>query len=1024
MIIFETSEVVFTTIIEKNKSIFVRFLFIFKLISKEHYMNLKFYFDTITRLQSYLALICVIIFVEFSATAQNITEVDAISLNGTWDIIFDDNNEGVHKKWILNENFNKHSNIQKITVPSCWEEIEENYEGVGIYRTEFDIPNTWKDRIIDLNFEASNYKTEIWINDQVVGFHEGGYTPFSFRVDKLIKLGAQNTLIVRVVSPIILTDKYIDGMGRQEVPMWRGAITGGIWQSVSISSKGKIGLKDVFIQPQIERNTASFAIELENTQIDYTDAELQIEVLSKNNEQVVSKKEKVQLAPGKKTMKWDLELKNAKLWSVDNPYLYTAKISLIKNGIISDSWSHRFGMREFSVINNQFTLNGKPLYLKGAFFEGLYPTKLAYPDTKEMAIKEITLAKEAGFNMIRPWRKPAPKMWLDLCDEMGVLTVGSLVVECMHRPISTPRLPFVVENELTKTILKNRNRTCIVQWELFNEINRPILAQMLNSMSVLARELDPTRMILDESGGWGEGANIYLPNEKKPTKFNDIHHYSGSQVNEKEFNGYLATARNNESLKKQGLQGNKGYGRNVVPEIMTYISELGYGSTPNLTSNNKDFAGKGNPIVAPTVYHKELDENTQKALQKVGFDKIYPKVEDFYLEQQKMHGIANKRMLEAARLNPVIAGYCVHALVGGDWVLGAGLLDLWRNPKTLVYDMTKEANQPQTTPIRILPRNVYAEKGTKIEVYGVSELPDEKVHVSIKIVTNRGKQIYKKQLSKNFSTGISELFDTELNTTKLKGTYKVLVTVKNNAGKTISNNYQTFDVFTVKQLKTPKATIAVIDPEGSLKKHLKNKQFNIVEFDKNLDTNIPVFIGKAKKKNKEFKSLVTDVKAYVKNGGYAVFLQVLGESIPGFDRELVEVSADKLPFGAQMQGKWATLGGWAPKSHIITKHPVFKDLPTKQIMHGAYENVHPITSMSKQEGTYIAGMIGYDHFPNNDIMVRHYNGTGDVWWAADVLETELGKGTMLLSTLQIIENLGKDPVADKLLWNMIEYASK
>ena len=129
-------------------------------------------------------------------------------------------------------------------------------------------------------------------------------------------------------------------------------------------------------------------------------------------------------------------------------------------------------------------------------------------------------------------------MWLDLCDEMGVLTVGSLVVECMHRPISTPRLPFVVENELRQTIMSNRNRTSIVQWELFNEINRPILAQMLNSMSVLARELDPTRMILDESGGWGEGANIYLPYEKTPTKFNDIHHYSGSQIDEKEFNGY------------------------------------------------------------------------------------------------------------------------------------------------------------------------------------------------------------------------------------------------------------------------------------------------------------------------------------------------------------------------------------------------------------------------------------------------------------------------------------------------------
>ena len=83
-------------------------------------------------------------------------------------------------------------------------------------------------------------------------------------------------------------------------------------------------------------------------------------------------------------------------------------------------------MREFTIRDKQWMLNGKPLHLKATFFEGLYPLKLAYPDSREMAIREIQLAKEAGFNMIRPWRKPPPPMWLDLADEMGVLTVGSL----------------------------------------------------------------------------------------------------------------------------------------------------------------------------------------------------------------------------------------------------------------------------------------------------------------------------------------------------------------------------------------------------------------------------------------------------------------------------------------------------------------------------------------------------------------------------------------------------------------------
>ena len=950
-------------------------------------------------------------------------EKNEISLNGTWDIIYDDANEGIEKKWFINENFEKQS-PKKIDVPSCWEEFNKDYEGAGIYRTKFKIPENWNGKIIQLNFEAVNYKSEVWINDQVVGFHEGGYTPFSFRVDELIKPGDENTLVVRVISPIILTDKYIDGLGRQEVPMWRGAITGGIWQNVSIEAKGTIGIKDVFIEPKIQSNTATFNIEIENTETQVANSIVTVQIKSKKGLIISDRSEKIKSYPGKNNLKWDLKILDASYWSTHDPYLYDAVVSIEKENELSDTWTAKFGMREFTIENDQFYLNGNPIYLKAAFFEGLYPVSLAYPDSKEMAIREIKLAKEAGFNMIRPWRKPAPKMWLDLCDEMGMLTVGSLVVECMKRPISTPRLPYVVENELRKTILANRNRTSIVQWELFNEINRPILAQMLNSMSVLARELDPTRMILDESGGWGEGANIYLPYERIPKKFNDIHHYSGSQIDEAEFDGYLATARTEEEKKNLGLAGIKSYGKNVVPGMMTYISEVGYGSTPDLVSNQREFESKGNPIVAPTIYHKNLNESYVKALKKIGYDKIYPNVQDFYLEQQKMHGIANKRMLEAIRLNDGVKGYCVHALVGGDWVLGAGLLDLWRNPKTLVYDMTKEANQERITPIRILPRNIYADKGAQLEIYGVNELQSEASQVSIDIISEDGKLVLSQKFSKEFSTGISTLFNQKLNTTELQGNYTVHINAENEAGDTIASNYQSFDVFKKEQLEIPKSKVALVDFDNSLTDFLDQKNIEYISFTKENDKSIPVLVGKAKKKDQNYKATIEALKNYAKNGGYVIFLEVLGKNVPGFERKLQEIDIDVLPLGAEMHQKWTTRGGWAAKSHIVSDHPIFNGLPTKSIMHGVYENIHPDVSMSKIKGNYIAGLIGYDHFPNNEIMRRHYNGTGDVWWAADVLETSFGKGKMLLSTLRIIEFLDKDPVADKILYNIINYTTE
>ena len=950
-------------------------------------------------------------------------QVEQLSLNGSWEIIFDDQNEGVEQSWHLEKNYNQHPRVRQITVPSCWEEYEKDYEGIAFYRKKFVIPDHWKDKILELEFDASNYITQVWLNEQVVGFHEGGYTPFSFRIDKLAKPGEQNILTVRVIGPIILTDKRIDGLGRQEVPMWRGAITGGIWQPVRITATGLVRFTDVFLEPNISTNTVSINAEIENTKTIFETLEIFVGILSNEGLEVSKLEKSIETHPGKNHFRWELKVPDAQYWSMDRPYLYKVKLDLNNDGDPSDKWTFKFGMREFTIKDDKFYLNGNPIYLKASFFEGLYPVKLAYPDSREMAIKEIQLAKEAGFNMIRPWRKPAPPMWLDLCDSLGMMTVGSLAVECMKRPISTPRLPFVVENEVRQTILSNRNRTCIVQWELFNEINRPILAQMLNSMSLLARDLDPTRMILDESGGWGEGANLYLPYQRIPFKFNDIHHYSGSQVHEKEYNGYLAIARTDEEIEQLGLGDTKGYGRNVVEGIMSYVSELGYGSTPDLTLNNELFEKKGNPIVAPTIYHKKMADEAAIAIKKAGFEDIYPDLQDFYLEQQKMHGIANKRMIEATRSNDRIAGFCVHALTGGDWVIGAGLLDLWRNPKTEVYEMTKQACQPQIVAIRILPRNVYAARGASLEITGINEMASKPSNISINIITDDGKSIFSKKLDKNFEHGISTLFKERLITQSWEGSYTVEVKVEDKSGNLITSNNQLFDVFTDEHFDIPDIKIAVVDTEQSLTSFLEKRNIKFVEFSQDIDKNTLVVVGEAMRKDPTYINQVQAVDAFVLSGGRAVFLDVPGKRVERLHigGVLNEVDIEALPFGAEMHSQWVALGGWAGKSHIVTDHPVFKGLPTNIIMHGVYENIHPKTSLSKQKGKYIAGMIGHDHYPNSDIMVRHYNGPGETWWAADVLEAPKGKGIMLLSTLDLIDHLNVDPVAEKILFNMINY---
>jgi len=308
----------------------------------------------------------------------------------------------------------------------------------------------------------------------------------------------------------------------------------GIWQPAKLIATGDAYVKDVFIEPKISDNTVTFHLELAHAGEKTTPARIEIAIRSVSwPDQVIATTSKtLDLKPGTTRRSWTLHIPDAAYWSPDNPHLYRADVSVACGSGVCDRWNGRFGMREFTIADEKFYLNGQPIYLKATFFEGLYPVKLAYPDSREMAIREIQLAKDAGFNMIRPWRKPPPPMWLDLCDEMGVLTVGSLAVECMDFPAESARLPGWVENEVRESILRDRNRACVVQWELFNELKRPVLKQLLHPMSMLARQLDPTRMIMDESGGWTQGANLYLPYEYEPTKFNDIHDYPGPQINE------------------------------------------------------------------------------------------------------------------------------------------------------------------------------------------------------------------------------------------------------------------------------------------------------------------------------------------------------------------------------------------------------------------------------------------------------------------------------------------------------------
>jgi hypothetical protein len=458
-------------------------------------------------------------------------------------------------------------------------------------------------------------------------------------------------------------------------------------------------------------------------------------------------------------------------------------------------------------------------------------------------------------------------------------------------------------------------------------------------------------------------------------------------------------------------------GRNVVPELMTFFSELGYGSLPDLVDNNERFARIGNPLAPPTVYHRRLADEHRQALKESGFDKIYPDLKQFCLDQQKIHGTANKRMIEAVRCNPIVIGYCVHALTAGDWIMGAGLLDLFRNPKTYAYEGTKAANQPRIIAIRMYPRNVYSEQGTRIEITSVNELDEIKGILTVEIISDDDGTVFTKKMDFNMASGITPLLEEKLDTKTFEGTYTIRVQVTTNNGVRITDNETSFDVFTEKWFSVPSRRIAVLDPSHSLKSFLRQAGITFVEFDARTDYSVPVFISRTEANTPRQKDLFSRLKEFIKAGGTAVYLQGGGLKAPW---ARAGEASSLLPVRVRIK---AATGLWLCIPHLVNDHPIFAGLPVNCMMGPIYENVWAQHTLLDVGGETVAGAIGFDFAPDFELSKRHYYGPGDTWWGSDMAIVPVGSGRCILSQLRLVENLGRDPVADKILFNLIDWTT-
>jgi hypothetical protein len=365
--------------------------------------------------------------------------------------------------------------------------------------------------------------------------------------------------------------------------------------------------------------------------------------------------------------------------------------------------------------------------------------------------------------------------------------------------------------------------------------------------------------------------------------------------------------------------------------------------------------------------------------------------------------------LEALRLNPRIAGYCLHAYTDGDWVIGAGVLDLFRNPK-LVYQTVKRVQSPLYIAVQVTPSNFSEGQTAQLRFQAVNDRDTRSQELVWEIAGPDGGIVHREDRQVSIASGISTLLETKMPPLGPSGTYKVRVRA---AG--YSNEHEFF-YLAKKDLQPPTAQFAVLDPKGELTPFLKTRLLNFREFTG--AENLPVFVTTDTSWNAETLERFMQLMEYVKRGGVAVFLKTPGvRTIPkNVDNELVRTGV--FPFQTRLR---AARGNWAPVNHAVRPHPIFEGLPVKDFMGQAYLNVCASDTIEGIQEPPLVGSISYEWGTTRPD--ANYHGPRNVWWGSDLVVVPYGSGRLLLSTLRITENLGQDPVAEKLFYNMVRWAT-
>ena len=596
---------------------------------------------------------------------------------------------------------------REIAVPMPWQAALpelERYSGYAWYRRTFQLDETWLAGEVLLQFGAVDYWCQVFLNGRLAGEHEGGYTPFTIPIRSLAQAG-QNDLVVRV---------YDAAQTGISIPRWPGhppdagaagppfdpnhvphgkqewyIDVGGIWQDVTLTAVAATYIRQVHVTPNIHTGTAQLTVELQGTcgesdggiiRAGATDATLE----AAGGEVTIA------LEPGQVSYTLTLAVAAPRLWSPDDPHLYTATVRL-ETAAGAEQVAIRFGFREISTRDGRILLNGEPIFLLAALDQDLYPDTIYTLPSTEFLRDEFSKARALGLNCLRCHIKPPDPRYLDLADEMGLLIWAEIPSwrtfyskGTVHRNELNldPAIKARAERTLAEMIARDYNHPALIIWTLVNEDwgtalpLSPADRLWTRDMYQRCKALDPTRLVVDNSPcphPWG-------PNFHLQSDLDDFHLYANIPDHAVGF----AESIEQLSLRPLWTFSNHGDARRTGEEPLI-LSEFGNWGLPSLRSLQAHYGGDP-PWFDLGPWWSSWDGEAGwpfglvERFAQLGLGAIWRDYEEFAEATQWHQFAALKFEIETMRRQQALAGYVITEFTDAYWEAN-GLLDFVRRPK-------------------------------------------------------------------------------------------------------------------------------------------------------------------------------------------------------------------------------------------------------------------------------------------------------------------------------------------------------